>query len=226
MIKARKRTGFERSIRTRALAAAAIASLGLATPAVGESLFGAGKFTIMHADDRFSSSPTTAVVGHNNRVTKKSPVGGFYIGPEGFYLDPLVIKGRADGKVVKVGFVVENRTEIDTLYGSPNSLGSLQKVGFLLGDGRLISVAVSAPEQRFSDRIDYNTVTRSASSAIHEGGMLYLEPADMAALTAATSVAVQVQGSKQTWTIEEKDISKSFLQNIRTFYQQQIAAAK
>ncbi|WEK45846.1 MAG: hypothetical protein P0Y56_12530 [Candidatus Andeanibacterium colombiense] len=224
MTEFRKSCVFGSLSRRLTLAAALSASLlGVAAPAAGEGLFGPGKFTIAQTDDRFSTSPTTAIVGHNNRVTKKSPVGGFYIGPEGFYLDPMVIKTRADGKVVQTGFVVENRTDIDTLYGSPNNLGSLQRVGFLLDGGRLISVPVSAPEQRFSDRVDYNTITRSASSAVYERGMLYLQPADMAALAAAKSVAVQVQGSKQTWTIEERDISKSFLANIRAFYQQQIA---
>jgi hypothetical protein len=163
-------------------------------------------------------------VGQNNRVTKKSPVGGFYIGSEGFYLNPIVVKTRADGRVVDVGFMVENRTSLDTMYGSPNSLGKLQKIGFLLDGGRLISVSVTQQEQRLSDRIDYNTITRSASSDLDERGTLYLAAADMAALVAARSVAVQVQGSRQTWTIEEKDISRSFLQNLRDFYQQQIAA--
>ena len=98
-------------------------------------------------------------------------------------------------------------------------------MSFLIDGGRLIAARVSAPDQRFSDRIDYNTISRSASSALNESGMLYLQPADLAALAHAKSVAIQVQGSRQSWTIEEKDVSKSFLENIRAFYREQIAAA-
>lgn len=212
--------------RFRSIAAIVLAStLSLGTPVAAQGLFGPGKFKVEQTDDRFSTSPTTMFVGHNNRVTKKSPVGGIYMGSQGFYLDPVVVKSRADGKVTQVGFVVENRTELDTTYGSPNSLGSLQRVSFLVDGGRLIVATVSAPEQRFSDHVDYNTISRSASSGLNESGMVYIQLADMAALAQAKNVAIQVQGTSRSWTIEADDISKSFLQNIGTFYQQQVAAA-
>ena len=201
------------------------ATMAVSTPAMGQGMFGPGKFKIEHIDDRFSTSSTTMVIGHNNRVTKKSPVGGIYINSQGLYLNPVVVKSRVDGKVVRIGFIIENRTELDTTYGSPNSLGSLSRVGFLINGTLLIPGTVTAAEQRFADRIDYNTISRSASSRLNESGMVYLTPSDMAALAGATSVAIQVQGSARLWTIEDKDVAKTFIANVRAFYEQQVAAA-
>ena len=116
-----------RNLRTGVIAAALACAITFGPTAAAQGMFGPGKFKVEQTDDRFSTSPTTMTIGRNNRVTKKSPVGGIYIGSQGFYLDPVVVKSRGDGKVVQVGFAAENRTELDTTYGSPNSLGSLQE---------------------------------------------------------------------------------------------------
>lgn len=209
---------FRRSLVIVALVCAGAGS----SPGAAQGLFGPGKFRIEQTDDRFSTRPTTMVIGHNNRVTKKTPAGGIYINEQGLYLDPVVVKSRADGTVVRVGFMIENRTDVDTAYGSPNSLGLLSRVNFLIGGTRLIPGAVTAAEQRFADRTDYNSISGSASSGLTEGGMVYLAPSDMAALASATSVAIQIQGSRRSWTIEEKDVAKTFLANVRSFYEQQV----
>jgi len=164
------------------------------------------------------------VIGRNNRVTKKSPVGGIYINAQGLYLNPVAVKSRADGRLVQLGFVVENRTEIDTTYGSVNSLGSLRRVRFLVNGSRLIPAPVSAADQRFSDAIAYNSISNSASSALSESGIIYLKAEDMAVLANASSVALQIEGSRQTWTIEAKDVAKPFLGNVRAFYIAQVSA--
>lgn len=199
------------------------ASIAVSAPAWAQGLFGPGRFTIEQTDDRFSTSPTTMVIGRNNRVTKKSPVGGIYISGQGLYLDPVVVKSRADGRLVRVGFVVENRTEIDTTYGSVNSLGSLRRVSFLVNGSQLIPATVTAADRQFSDSITYNSISNSASSGLSEGGMIYLKAEDMAVLANASTVAVQVEGTRQTWTIEAKDVSKPFLVNIRAFYLAQVS---
>lgn len=80
------------------------ATIVVGTPALAQGMFGPGKFKVEQIDDRFSTSPTTMVIGHNNRVTKKSPAGGIYINSQGLYLNPVVVKSRADGKVVRIGF--------------------------------------------------------------------------------------------------------------------------
>jgi hypothetical protein len=80
----------------------------------------------------------------------------------------MVIKSRPDGKLMSVGFVFHNETDIDTVYGSPNSLGVPQKVSFLLGGGKLIPAVITNGLKEFGDRTAYNSVTRSASSAIRE----------------------------------------------------------
>jgi len=203
-----------------------LALLHVGSPAAAQSLFGPGKFKIVQSDDRFSNAPTTMTFGQNNRVTKKSPVGGIYMGSYGLYLDPLVIKSRSDGAIVQLGFAVRNSTMHDTTYGAPNRLGKIANVSFLVDDNRLITARVQASEQHFEDRIFYNSIDRSASSDIDETGMITLTRDDIEALAHAKSVAIKVVGSERSWTIEAGDVAKPFVQNIRTFYDQQVLPAR
>jgi len=209
--------------RMAMLLSAAAVSAGPFSPLSAQGLFGPGKFKIEATDDRFSTSATTMVIGRNNRLTKKSPAGGIYINGQGLYLNPVAVKSR-DGNLVQIGFLVENQTDIDTNYGSPNSLGALRKVSFLVNGTKLIATPVTAADQRFSNAIAYNTITNSASSALSERGMIFLKTQDMAALANAATVAVQIEGTSQTWTVEAKDISKPFLANVRAFYATQVAS--
>jgi len=198
------------------------AAPSMAQSLFGPGIFGPGKFSVSQSDDRFSDRPTTSISGRNNRVSKKSPGGGLDIGAEGIYLDPLVIKSRTNGEVLSVGFALTNLASDDTLYGSYNALGTLERVSFLLDNGKLISVPVENASTDVGDKISYNSVTHSASSSFTESGTISIALEDMAALASATSVAIKIEGSKRSTTYEAKDISKQFLANIAMFYEQYI----
>lgn len=211
------------SLRMRSAISTAIIACMIAgaSPATA-GLFGPGKFKVEQSDDRFSASPNTTWVGRNNRVTKRSPVGGTYIGSQGFYLNPFISRNRKDGTPVELGFMVENRTEIDTTFGSPNSLGRIERIAFLIDGSTLISAQVHASEERFGERTDYNSILESASSSLTENGVIFLSINEMIALAGARTVAIKIEGSRQSWTIEVDDVSGSFLNNIRQFFEGRI----
>lgn len=196
------------------------------TPASAQGLFGPGKFKIEQVDDRFSIEPTIMIMGRNNRISKKSPVGGIYTNAQGLYLEPLVIKSRADGTVVKIGFLFHNEATLDTTYGSPNSLGIPRTVSFLLNDSRLIAAPVTQGTKEFGEGMFYNSISNSASSSVRENGMVLLSSGDMAAIASATSVSIKIEGSTRSVIYESRDIAKTFLPNIASFYGREIGGQK
>jgi len=133
-----------------------------------------------------------------------------------------VIKSRTNGEVLSVGFILNNLASDDTLYGSYNALGTLERVSFLLNKGKLISVPVENASTDVGDKISYNSVTHSASSSFTESGTISIALEEMAALASATSVAVKIEGSKRSTTFEAKDIAKQFLPNIASFYEEYV----
>lgn len=66
--------------------------------------------------------------------------------------------------------------------------------------------------------INYNSVTRSASSDIIESGMVTLSAKEYEKIISAESLAVKIQGSKRSAVYESKDISESFVPNLQQFY--------
>lgn len=83
---------------------------------------------------------------------------------------------------------------------------------------------VSAGAAATDDRITYNSISNSASSGVAESGYVYLTVSDMAAIAGATSVVVKVEGSIRSCTFEARDISKHFLPNVRTFFNEWVAS--
>lgn len=75
------------------------------------------------------------------------------------------------------------------------------------------------------DRVSYNGITHSASSSITETVSISIAPEEMAAIAAAASVAVKVEGSKHSVTYEGNDIAKQFLPNVASFYEQYVKSA-
>lgn len=198
-------------------------SIALAVSASAQGLFGPGKFKIEQTDDRFSDGPTVTFMGLNNRISKKSPAGGIYINGQGLYLEPLVMRNRADGKIARVGFFFHNETEIDTTYGSTNSIGVPQSIVFIIDGSKRVSVPFVQGGAAFGDGIQYNSMSRSASSSLRETGLAYVSVEDMEAIAQAKSIAVKIEGSKRAAIFDEKDIAKSFLANIAAFYAEKVA---
>jgi hypothetical protein len=214
---------FHVSVTRFSIAATLLACGGALTAPAEAGLFGPGKFEIVQTDDRFSTSPTITVMGRNNRISKKSPVGGVYIGDQGLYLEPLVIKNRANGQIVNVGFFFHNETELDTTYGSPNSIGTPQRVVIIVDGSRQIVAPIVQGGTRFGEGVQYNSIGRYASSSLTETGLAYVQIDDMAAIAHAQSIAIKVEGSTRAAIYDEKDIARTFLPNVAAFHANQIA---
>ena len=197
-------------------------SMVLTAPASAQGLFGPGKFKIEQIDDRFSDAPTITFMGQNNRISKKSPAGGIYINGQGLYLEPLAIRNRVDGNIARVGFFFHNETELDTTYGSPNSIGVPQSIVFIIDGSKRVSAPFVQGGSAFGDGIQYNSISRSASSSLRETGLAYVSVEDMEAIAHAQSIAIKVEGSKRAATFDEKDIAKTFLANLAAFYAEKV----
>ena len=180
-------------------------------------LFGPGKFKIERTADRFSTDGLATTICKNNRVSKKSPVGGVYIDAGGIYLEPQAEIRQSDGSLVRLGLLIHNETESETLYGSPNRLGVLQRVTFILDGGRPIAFPITNSDDVVSDSARYNTITHSASSAISERGLVALTREQFHQIANARTIAVKIEGSNRSVVYDERDVSKGFLPNLRTF---------
>jgi hypothetical protein len=198
-------------------------NMALTAPASAQGLFGPGKFKIEQTDDRFSDAPTITFMGLNNRISKKSPAGGIYINGQGLYLEPLVMRNRADGKIARVGFFFHNETEIDTTYGSPNSIGVPQNIVFLIDGSKRVSASLVQGGSAFGDGIQHNPISRSASSSLRETGLAYVSLEDMEAIAHARTIAIKIEGGRRATTFYEKDIAKTFLANLAMFYTDKVA---
>lgn len=188
-------------------------------------LFGPGKFKIEQTDDRFSTSGLATYVGRNNRISKKSVAGGVHIDGTGMFVEPLAIRRKADGALVSVGFYIHNETEYDTAYGSPNRIGVPQRITFLPNGGQPISITVENGGSKWGDRSSYNTISRSASSRIQESGFADLSIEQFQNIANATTLAVKIEGSERAVVYNERDISRTFLANLRTFNAAYVSAA-
>lgn len=181
-------------------------------------MFGAGKFEVMEADSRFSESNDRIFTSKNNRISSKSIAGGVHIDGRGVFVNPMMTKSADSHKVLLLGLSIENMTSHDTSYGSPNTLGTIQSIAFLIDNQEPIVLEAHSSSTEWSDVIDYNSVTRSASSDIVESGMVALSAEEYEKIISSQSLAVKVQGSKRSVVYESEDISDSFVQNLQQFY--------
>lgn len=187
--------------------------------AANAGLFGPDKFKVVQADTRFSESPNPTFTGQNNRISKKSIAGGRHIDADGVFVEPSVTKNRQTGQVIALAFFIVNKTSIDTTYGDVNSLGTPQKIAFLLGGNKSIVLPITNGDAATSGAINYNTVSRSASSAVTESGIAAITPEQYLEIISAGTVAAQITGSKRAVTYEVKEIDPNFIANLKTFYE-------
>ena len=180
---------------------------------------GAGQFTVKQSDDRFTENKNPLLISENNRISSKSAQGGVYVGDKGIYLNPFAERNKTTNQVIALGFNVINKTDYDTMSGDINQLGILKEVVFRINDGQLITLKVAAAENTTSSTVSFNTVARYASSDKSETGIVAISQSDYEKLIGATAVSFKIIGTKRSRVYEEKDISSSFLQNLRQFYQ-------
>ena len=204
-------------MRSVGLTGAFVAALIAMSAPASAQLFGPGKFKVEQTDDRFSTDDLATYVGRNNRVSKKSVAGGTHIDAKGMFIEPLAMQRKSDKSLVNVGFYIHNETEFDTTYGSPNRIGTLRRIAFIPDGGQPISVAIADGHSKWSDRTSYNTISRSASSDIQESGFADVTVEQFLRIAGATTIAVKIEGTERSVIYDEKDISKSFLENLKAF---------
>lgn len=174
-------------------------------------------FAVKEVDNRFSDSNVRTFVGENNRISTKSIAGGSHIDSSGVYIDPFARTDSTTGKLLVLGFNVVNRTSYDTVFGSPNSFGVIEKMVFRFTNGELISLPMSDQDTRSSDTISYNSLLGSAGYGLWEGASTIISRSDYERIADADSIAVQIIGSKRSMVYEVKDIAPAFLANLRQF---------
>lgn len=184
--------------------------------------FGPAPFTVTQPDTRFAPTTDQAFIGHNNRISSKSVVGGVHIDAGGVYIDPGVIKDRNTG-AVSLRLLVTNRTDYSTNYGTVNQLGLLESLAFALPGGRTITLPISRADVLETDGIArYNSITNSASIGLRETGMAPITRQQFEDIVNAQTMAVRVRGSMRSVTYESNELAPSFVSNLRTFYQQYV----
>lgn len=202
-------------MRGHTLLIAAAAALTV-SPASAQ-LFGLGKFKVEQTNDRFSTDGLATYVGRNNRISKKSVAGGTHIDGTGMFVEPRVSRRKADGSLVSVGFFIHNETERSSTYGNANGIGIPQRIIFILDGGQPISVAITNGSSTSSDYVSYNSISGSASMAIQESGFADLTAEQFRRIAGAGTIAVKIQGSERDAVYNERDISKSFMANLKAF---------
>lgn len=197
-------------------------ALVIATPAQA-GLFGLPKFKVEQSDDRFSADGLTTYSGLYNRISKKSLAGGVHIDDKGVFIEPFAVKNRASGVVVALSFFIHNEADYSTNYGSPLTLGAPQRITFITGEGGPIALPIKRGDSKWSSATTYNSITRSASAAVTETGFADLTAEQYQRIINATALAVRIEGTERSMTYETRDIAKTFVPNLKTFYEQYVA---
>lgn len=212
-----------RIAKTTLIAVSFCAALVATVPASAQ-LFGVGKFKVEQSDDRFSTDGNTTYSGMNNRISKRSVVGGTHIDGKGMFVEPVAIVRKADKAIIGLSLFVHNETDFDTAYGSPNSIGAPQRITFLPDNGQPIALIVSNSSRKWGDVPAYNTITRSASARITETGFADLTAEQFQRIASASALVVRIEGSERSVVYEAKHISKTFIPNLLAFYSSYVAA--
>lgn len=197
---------------------AAVSLAIVATAPVQAGLFGLGKFKVDQSDDRFSANGLTTYSGLNNRISKKSLAGGTHIDGSGVFVEPVAIKKKDDGSIVALSFFIHNDVSDGTGPGAALTLGEPTRINFITGEGAPINLTIERGKRQWSDITAYNSVTRTASTAITETGFADVTPEQYQRIMNAPQLLAKIEGEKRSMTYEVKDISKSFQMNLKTFW--------
>lgn len=206
-----------RSSRASLITIAAALSLGVSAPAAAD-LFGPPKFKVTQSDDRFSTDGTTTFSGQWNRISKKSLAGGVHIDDMGVYVEPMVIKDRS-GSILALEFFIHNEVSEDSAgLGQTLAFGDLQRITFLADGGPPIVLSISHGDRQQIGGSTYNSINRMASAHVSESGFAKVSPDDYRRIMTAQTLLAKIEGSRRSMVYEAKDVSKSFQQNLRTFW--------
>lgn len=186
-------------------------------------VFGSPKFVITQPDDRFSSDGRTTWTSEGNRISKRSIAGGTHIDRTGVFLNPSVVVNTETGKVGLLALTLVNITERMGGIGAPNALGLPKRVSFITGEGQPIVLEITSAERTFGE-VRCSEFQMGCTTPIVESGMAVISIEDYRRLISANALAIKVQGSERSHVYETKDIERSFIPNLKTFYTAHVAA--
>lgn len=204
------------------LVISAAALVAAAVPAQA-GLFGLPKFKVGQSDDRFSNDGLTTYTGMWNRISKKSIAGGTHIDASGVFVEPVAMKKKSDASVVAMSFFVHNDVSDGTGLGGGLTLGQLERISFVTGEGIPIQLPIGHGRRDWSDVTAYNSITHTASTAVTESGFAEVTPEQYQRIMSAPQLLAKIEGDKRTMTYEAKDISQSFQANLKTFWTTYVA---
>ena len=202
------------------LAAGTLLTAGSATA----GLFGSPKFTVSQSDDRFSASGRTVCSSQGNRISKRSIAGGTHIDQGGVYLNPMAVMDKGTGKLTLLSLSLVNETERIGGIGEPNALGRPIRVAFITGEGAPIVLPITSAERRYGEA-NCSQYAGSCTTSLLESGLATISLEDYRRLMAASALAVKVDGTDRSHVYETKDISPTFIPNLRAFYDRYLAGA-
>ena len=197
---------------------------GLLAPPATAGLFGSPKFTTSQSDDRFSASGRTVHSSDGNRISKKSIAGGTHVDRGGVYLNPMAVMDRESGKLTLLSLSLVNQTERISGMGEPNAIGRPIRVAFITGEGAPIVLPITSAERRYGET-GCSQYTVSCTTSLLESGLATISLDEYRRLMAATALAIKIEGTDRSHVYETKDISPTFISNLRAFYDRHVAGA-
>lgn len=205
------------------LMAVAIA-LALPMPA-NAGMFGSPKFTMAQSDDRFSADGRTTYSSSGNRVSKRSIAGGTHIDKHGVFLDPMAVKDRSTGELRLLALSLVNETERMSSLGEPNAIGRPRRISIITGAGDPIVLEFGSADRKYGE-ISCNTLANGCSTPLLETGLAVLTIEQYRRLLTATALAIKLDGEDRSHVYETKDISPTFVANLKTFHDAYLANAR
>ena len=177
---------------------------------------GAPGFDIVKMSDNASDSQKTyTIVGKNNRLSAKSAQGSAHIDSKGLYIDPFLIRETGSDKLLNSGFyLIHHNFEVS------GGFRPMRQLIFTTDQNKEISTEVTGQEIDY-DMANWNAATVNYSSTFTEYGVIRLQKEDFIKILTSDTLAVKVIGGEVTQTYNNDEISRSFLENMTEFYQDQ-----
>ena len=173
-------------------------------------------FTIEPIGDKFTNpNQPTGFVGAENRLSKKSSVGGIHIDNKGVYINPYVYKDDGGG-IIRVGFSVYHLN-----FGYEDLFRPIQSIVFLNQNGERVEINCKLLDVDV-DLGYYNTISRDLQGTASEYNDCVCNEKDFKKLVGSTSIEVKINGGEMSMVYETEKVLPLFLQNLKIFYNQQI----
>jgi len=182
-------------------------------------LFGCApqKFQIVPLGDKFSDPSTpNGYIGKFNRLSTKSSKGGTHIDDKGVYLDPFVYKKAVSNEIESVGFVVAHFN-----FEVYDGFRPIQEIVFLTDKGARIKIEVQNHDSDFKV-YGWNTIAKDFNTGYRESGIAFISKVDFQEIANSKYLEAKIVGGKMSQIYEQKDISDSFINNLKIFCDNQL----